>query len=135
MNIKSANNLTPLMVAAAKGHEKAVKKLMRLGAIFQNDNNEVDQRYHSSEKSENSMGSSYNDEVSSQNSNYVNEPVPMPQMQCLTSQSSFSNKDKREREGNALELALQNRHHGIVEMLLRDMTLKDAVRNDQNNTN
>jgi hypothetical protein len=25
------------MVAAAKGHEKAVKKLMRLGAVFWND--------------------------------------------------------------------------------------------------
>ena len=29
--------MTPLMVAAAKGHEKAVKKLMRLGAVFWND--------------------------------------------------------------------------------------------------
>ena len=32
VNIKSSNNLTPLMIAAAKGHEKSVKKLMRLGA-------------------------------------------------------------------------------------------------------
>lgn len=40
LNVKSSkNNLTPLMVAAAKGYEKSVKKLMRLGAVFWNENN------------------------------------------------------------------------------------------------
>lgn len=34
VNLKSKNGLTPLMISAAKGHEKAVKKLMRLGAVF-----------------------------------------------------------------------------------------------------
>ena len=38
INIKTTrSSLTPLMVAAAKGHEKSVKKLMRLGAVFWND--------------------------------------------------------------------------------------------------
>jgi ankyrin repeat protein len=35
LSLKTAtqrNQLTPLMIAAAKGHEKTVKKLMRLGA-------------------------------------------------------------------------------------------------------
>jgi hypothetical protein len=36
LNIKSGNNLTPLVIAAAKGHEKSVKKLIRLGAVFWN---------------------------------------------------------------------------------------------------
>ena len=34
LNILSADHLTPLMVAAARGLEKSVKKLMRLGAVF-----------------------------------------------------------------------------------------------------
>lgn len=37
INVKSSSNLTPLMIAAAKGHEKSVKKLMRLGAAFWNE--------------------------------------------------------------------------------------------------
>ena len=38
INMKTKrSSMTPLMVAAAKGHEKAVKKLMRLGAVFWND--------------------------------------------------------------------------------------------------
>lgn len=42
INIKSAlNQLSPLMIAAAKGHEKGVKKLMRLGAVFWNDSDEA----------------------------------------------------------------------------------------------
>jgi ankyrin repeat protein len=37
LNIKSSNNMTSLVIAAAKGHEKSVKKLIRLGAVFWND--------------------------------------------------------------------------------------------------
>lgn len=29
--------MTPLVIAAAKGHEKSVKKLIRLGAVFWTD--------------------------------------------------------------------------------------------------
>jgi len=34
----------------------------------------------------------------------------------------------------ALQLALQNNHHAIAEMLLRDMTLKDAMKKDSSET-
>lgn len=37
LNILSSNLLTPLMVSAARGLEKSVKKLMRLGAVFWTD--------------------------------------------------------------------------------------------------
>lgn len=37
INVKCVNNnVTPLMIACAKGHEKSVKKLVRLGAEFWN---------------------------------------------------------------------------------------------------
>ena len=34
INIQSKSGLTSLVIAAAKGFEKAVKRLMRLGAVF-----------------------------------------------------------------------------------------------------
>lgn len=34
INIQSSSGITPLVIAAAKGFEKCVKKLMRLGAVF-----------------------------------------------------------------------------------------------------
>lgn len=34
LNLKSSNNMTPLVIASAKGFEKSVKKLIRLGAEF-----------------------------------------------------------------------------------------------------
>lgn len=40
LNLKSKENLTPLVIAAAKGCEKSVKKLIRLGATFCLDNEE-----------------------------------------------------------------------------------------------
>ena len=40
LNIKTSNNLTPLIIAAAKGHEKSLKKLIRLGAVFWKDESE-----------------------------------------------------------------------------------------------
>lgn len=40
INIRtSSNNVSPLMIAISKGHEKSVKKLMRLGASFWNEDN------------------------------------------------------------------------------------------------
>ena len=35
-------NLSPLMIAIAKGHEKSVKKLMREGAVFWNEDTNAD---------------------------------------------------------------------------------------------
>lgn len=34
INISSSTGITPLVIAAAKGYEKSVKKLMRLGSVF-----------------------------------------------------------------------------------------------------
>lgn len=34
LNLKSKTGLTALVIAAAKGYEKAVKKLIRLGAVL-----------------------------------------------------------------------------------------------------
>ena len=34
LNLKSSNDFTPLVIAAAKGYEKSVKKLIRLGATL-----------------------------------------------------------------------------------------------------
>ena len=43
INIQSStNNITPLVIAAAKGHEKCVKWLIRLGAHFWHDSEEVE---------------------------------------------------------------------------------------------
>lgn len=42
INLKTLSGLSPLVIAAAKGYEKAVKKLIRLGAILWKGGNEKD---------------------------------------------------------------------------------------------
>lgn len=34
INLLTKSGLSPIVIAAAKGHEKSVKRLMRLGAVF-----------------------------------------------------------------------------------------------------
>lgn len=47
------------------------------------------------------------------------------------SHTSSIRSGKRSRDESAIEIALLNKHHNIVEMLLRDVSLKNAVRGDR----
>jgi ankyrin repeat protein len=111
--------LTPLMIAAAKGHEKSVKKLMRLGASL----------VHS--KSINVTSSSKVSLEEQGTSKASATGTVENQSRRQYRRSSFREERKKEQteahHEAAINLALRNKHPIIAEMILRDITLKDAV--------
>eukprot|EP00347_Sterkiella_histriomuscorum_P020850 403336227 len=125
-------NLSPLMIAISKGHEKSVKKLMREGAVFWNEDTNADFQFDGAspldQDRERSYGGSIYDHESDDYSELDDEIYQSSKR--LSSQNSLIRDDD-----GALELALQNKHHSILEMLLRDYTLKCALKDDQNLNN
>jgi hypothetical protein len=111
--------LTPLMIAAAKGHEKSVKKLMRLGASL----------VHS--KSINVTSSSKVSLEEQGTSKASATGTVENQSRRQYRRSSFREERKKEQteahHEADINLALRNKHPIIAEMILRDITLKDAV--------
>lgn len=102
-NMVTGTNITPLIIAAARGHKKTVKTLIHFGAqilqlspkkSFQMRKEQLDREYegmHGSNESEDS--------------------------------NSFDNKSIG---SSAFDFALQNSHNEIVECLIRELTLRNA---------
>jgi ankyrin repeat protein len=111
------NQLTPLMIAAAKGHEKTVKKLMRLGASLM----------HSSSMKLPPTSSNHKASAS------IEGPAPIRINRHSSgngSQRRHSEDDPSNHHQAAINLAMKNKYPIIAEMILRDITLKDAVQDD-----
>lgn len=112
------------MIAAAKGHEKTVKKLMRFGASLVSSSVKVDTKKASEAKTE--VVSISERQSTRQNSHRLAK--------------RGSQREERKQEASdahheaAISLALRNKYPVIAEMILRDITLKDAVRSDQTQT-
>ena len=135
LNVQSKDQLTPLVIAAAKGHEKSVKKLIRLGAVFWNQS--ADDSFLSQQNKEGllpEMLSSSDDDFSG--SEYLDMDELSFENSKLQQNKSFARSQKsfvsinggKSRDEEAIEIALKNNNFSIVELLLRDMTLKNAVR-------
>ena len=111
--------MTPLMIAAATGHEKSVKKLMRLGASL----------VHS--KSINVTTSAKVSFEEQTTAKTTGTGTVDNQSRRQSRRSSFREERKKEQTEShheaAINLALRNKHPIIAEMILRDITLKDAV--------
>ena len=85
LDIKTTNeNLTPLVISAAKGNKKTLSKLLSFGA-------------NEEEKSD-----------------------------------AKKSKNKSIQQLNPVQIAVERKYHGILELLLRDITLKDAMSGESN---
>mmetsp|Transcript_28663 Transcript_28663/g.27663 ORF Transcript_28663/g.27663 Transcript_28663/m.27663 type:complete len:202 (-) Transcript_28663:274-879(-) len=104
INVKTLCGLTPLIIAAAKGLEKCVKRLIRSGAFL------VD-----------SMSNDVLQEQVSRSKKRREEPEK---------RQEFPNKLNNLANMLGGEWVTNRSQHGIMEMILRDMTLKNAVKTE-----
>lgn len=99
LNVKSWNGLTPLFISASRGNEKTVSKLVYYGVeIITQSRPKHSHTEDKNTSAELSRSSKYKVLV-----------------------------QEEEKEHDALKIALHNNHHGIVEMLLRDVTLNKEM--------
>jgi len=115
LNVRTVEtHLTPLIISAALGHEKTLKRLLTYGAVFWEMEGDSAENSDSGEHSEEEL-------VSEIDSVLENEKKSILRSQCSRGSARRSANDE------AIEMALLNRHHDIVEMLLRDASLKRAM--------